>query len=62
MPTREGDSIHFEIRFEDGSTALISLDQTTLRHGDGGVFLIVEERKRKGLLPLKPIASIRRLN
>lgn len=62
MITRKDDSIHFEVTFEDGSTALLSLDQTTLRSGDHICHLIAGERAKAGLLPNKPIKSIRRLN
>jgi hypothetical protein len=51
MTIRRDDSIYLEIAFEDSSTALLALDQTTLHSGDHIAHLIAGERQKAGLLP-----------
>jgi hypothetical protein len=62
MPRQAEDSIHFEVIFQDGSTALLSLDQATASLGENAARAIAEERQKLGLLWPKPIKTIRRLN
>ena len=52
--------VTFIVEFEDGETAMIAIDNFTLRTGDHIARIIAKEWQDGGRLPAKPIKSVKR--